>query len=91
MIYQRLSLCILLISLTSCMVGPNYHRPPTTVPLQFKEAKGPAFHIQPNKGWVVAQPKDHEDRGKWWTVFHDKQLNTLEAALTVYNQNIAID
>lgn len=65
--------------LTSCTVGPNYVRPSTPVPMQYKEA---------NKNWLIAQPNDAIDRGCWWEIFHDPELNALEAQLNISNQNI---
>ena len=40
--------------LAGCAVGPDYHRPDTSIPAAYKEA--PA-------GWKVAQPADRTDRG----------------------------
>ena len=39
-------------------------------------------------GWKVADPKDGILRGEWWKIFHDPQLNELEAQLNLNNQNI---
>ncbi|WP_126284968.1 efflux transporter outer membrane subunit [Burkholderia stagnalis] len=66
--------------LAGCAVGPDYHRPDTPMPAAFKEA--PA-------GWKVAQPADRADRGAWWTVYGDAQLNTLVDRLNASNQTIA--
>ncbi|MGU7769594.1 efflux transporter outer membrane subunit [Burkholderia sp. MR1-5-21] len=66
--------------LAGCAVGPDYHRPDTPMPAAFKEA--PA-------GWKVAQPADHADRGAWWTVYDDPQLNALIDKLNASNQTIA--
>ncbi|RQS63460.1 RND transporter [Burkholderia sp. Bp8963] len=66
--------------LAGCAVGPDYHRPDTPMPAAFKEA--PA-------GWKVAQPADRADRGAWWTVYSDAQLNTLVDKLNASNQTIA--
>jgi NodT family efflux transporter outer membrane factor (OMF) lipoprotein len=41
------------------------------------------------EAWKTAQPKDDANRGKWWLVFNDPQLNALEDQLNVSNQNIA--
>ena len=30
------------------------------------------------EGWKVAQPADRNDRGNWWTIYNDPQLNDLE-------------
>lgn len=73
---------ILILSLSflaSCTVGPNYVRPITPVPMQYKEA---------NKNWLIAQPNDAIDRGCWWEIFHDPKLNSLESELNISNQTI---
>ncbi|MBR8144098.1 efflux transporter outer membrane subunit [Burkholderia sp. AU19243] len=66
--------------LAGCAVGPDYHRPDTSIPAAFKEA--PA-------GWKVAQPADRADRGPWWTVYNDPQLDALIGKLNASNQTIA--
>jgi len=66
-------------ALSGCEVGPNYHRPPVTTPTQFKEAEG----------WTPAAPADAVDRGDWWSIFGDDQLNALEQKVAVSNQNLA--
>nr|WP_175802318.1 efflux transporter outer membrane subunit [Burkholderia anthina] len=66
--------------LAGCAVGPDYHRPDTSIPAAYKEA--PA-------GWKVAQPADRTDRGPWWTVYDDPQLDALIDKLNASNQTIA--
>ncbi|KWK94075.1 RND transporter [Burkholderia ubonensis] len=66
--------------LAGCAVGPDYHRPDTPMPAAFKEA--PA-------GWKVAQPADGADRGAWWRVYGDPQLDALIDKLNASNQTIA--
>ncbi|WP_175798664.1 efflux transporter outer membrane subunit [Burkholderia ambifaria] len=66
--------------LAGCAVGPDYHRPDTSIPAAFKEA--PA-------GWKVAQPADRADRGPWWAVYNDPQLDALIGKLNASNQTIA--
>ncbi|KVM08670.1 RND transporter [Burkholderia ubonensis] len=66
--------------LAGCAVGPDYHRPDTPMPAAFKEA--PA-------GWKVAQPADGADRGAWWRVYGDPQLDALIGKLNASNQTIA--
>ncbi len=66
------------LSLSACAVGPNYSRPPVTTPPAFKEAQG----------WTPAVPADGLDRGDWWTLFGDPQLNDLEEKVTVSNENV---
>ena len=66
--------------MTSCMVGPDYVRPPVATPLKFKEVK--------NTHWKIAKPNDACNRGDWWRIFNDKKLNALESQLNITNQNI---
>ncbi|MBS0295106.1 MAG: efflux transporter outer membrane subunit [Proteobacteria bacterium] len=66
-------------SLAGCAVGPNYHRPTAPVPATFKELEG----------WRPARPADAIDRGQWWTIFGDPDLDALEAKVVISNQNIA--
>jgi NodT family efflux transporter outer membrane factor (OMF) lipoprotein len=66
--------------LSGCAVGPNYQRPSAAVPASFKEAP---------EGWKVAQPSDQADRGTWWTIYNDPQLNALEDQLNAQNQTVA--
>ncbi|RQR48822.1 RND transporter [Burkholderia sp. Bp9140] len=66
--------------LAGCAVGPDYHRPDTSIPAAFKEAP---------PGWKVAQPADRTDRGPWWTVYDDPQLDALIGKLNTSNQTIA--
>lgn len=78
---KLLSLIILIIYLSGCVVGPNYSRPPAVTPTKFKEAP---------KGWKVAEPNDTFCRGEWWKIFNDPDLNALECRLNITNQNIAV-
>ncbi|MFM0741548.1 efflux transporter outer membrane subunit [Paraburkholderia xenovorans] len=66
--------------LAACAVGPDYQRPAAEVPASYKEAA---------PGWKVAQPADQHDRGDWWTIYQDPQLNALEDKLNSANQTIA--
>ncbi|CAE6743841.1 efflux transporter outer membrane subunit [Paraburkholderia domus] len=66
--------------LASCAVGPDYKRPAAEIPASYKEAA---------PGWKVAQPADQQDRGDWWTIYQDPQLNALEDKLNASNQTIA--
>ena len=65
-------------ALFGCKVGPNYVRPPVETPAAYKEAQS----------WKQAQPQDELPRGSWWEVFHDAQLNSLEAQVAISNQTI---
>ncbi len=70
---------MVLLLFSACTVGPDYVKPTTEVPAQYKEVKG----------WKVAQPSDSAIRGAWWEIYSDPQLNALEGQVNVSNQNIA--
>jgi NodT family efflux transporter outer membrane factor (OMF) lipoprotein len=74
-----------LATLGGCTVGPDYVRPPTVqTPAAYKEgasSSGP---------WKVATPSDTLERGQWWKVFGDPQLDALEAQVSVSNQNLKV-
>jgi NodT family efflux transporter outer membrane factor (OMF) lipoprotein len=73
--------------LAGCRVGPRYVRPQVQVPAAYKEANSSDPQVQ--AAWRKADPKDDANRGQWWEVFNDPQLNTLERKVDVSNQNIA--
>jgi NodT family efflux transporter outer membrane factor (OMF) lipoprotein len=76
--------------LSGCTVGPHYHRPDAaaTLPESYKELT-PADYPSTD-GWKVAQPaKDAVLKGKWWEIFNDSELNTLEEQVNVSNQSLA--
>ena len=70
-------------SLAACAVGPVYERPSLDAPSAWKEA--PAA-----EGWLPAAPADALDRGPWWQLFGDAELDALAQRVQVSNQNIAI-
>src|SRR6202050_2845757 len=72
-------LCLLAIFLLGgCTVGPNYVRPKAEVPADYKESND----------WKVAQPSAEAIKGKWWEVYKDPLLNTLEEKIDVSNQSL---
>ena len=73
---------IIMMLLAGCTVGPKYARPsvPTAPMDAFKEMDG----------WKTADPSDQLQRGAWWEIFGDEQLNALEAQLTISNQDLKV-
>ena len=70
----------LLVALAAgCTVGPNYVKPKADVPVAFAE-------IPPD--WKQAQPSDSVEKGKWWEIYQDHQLNDLEEQINVSNQSL---
>jgi NodT family efflux transporter outer membrane factor (OMF) lipoprotein len=74
--------------LVGCMVGPKYVKPTAPTAPGFKESPPESF--KEGDSWKSAQPSDQTIRGKWWELFGDPQLNTLEDQLTVSNQNLKV-
>jgi len=71
--------------LSGCNVGPKYVPPAMTAPPAFKESP---TQSKETDGWTVAQPQDATLRGKWWEIYNDPELNSLEEQLNIDNQNI---
>jgi NodT family efflux transporter outer membrane factor (OMF) lipoprotein len=61
-----------------CNFAPKYSVPPVTTPPAYKETEG----------WKTAEPADAVIKGKWWEMFKDPQLNSLEDQVSISNQNI---
>lgn len=76
---RLLSLLALSIALSACAVGPDYKRPEINTPAQFKQVAG----------WKAAVPSDALERGAWWELYGDAELNNLVGRLNVSNQNLA--
>src|ERR1700761_2204924 len=68
----------LALGLAGCAVGPDYHRPSAPTPPAFKEAAG----------WTPSHPVDAIDKGAWWSMFNDPDLNALEQRVAVSNQTV---
>ena len=73
--------------LQGCDVGPKYKRPTLQTPATFKEVT--PEDLKKMDGWKVAEPKDAALHGKWWEVFGDPELNSLEEQVSISNQNVA--
>src|ERR1700759_4994569 len=71
-------LCAFVIA--GCTVGPNYKKPDATVPQKWDVAEP----------WRESAPKDAFDKGEWWKVFNDDDLNTFETQAIAENQTIKV-
>jgi len=68
--------------LVGCTVGPKYVQP--TVP-----PPPPAFKETPSN-WSQANPQDQLPKGKWWEIYGEAQLNSLEESIAVSNHNLKV-
>jgi NodT family efflux transporter outer membrane factor (OMF) lipoprotein len=71
------------LALAGCKVGPNYKVPTMPAP--------PATYSEDgrNGDWTPATPADSADRGDWWAIYKDAELNKLELRCATANQDIA--
>ncbi|THD70979.1 efflux transporter outer membrane subunit [Phenylobacterium sp.] len=69
---------VLALVLGGCAVGPDYHRPSAPTSAAFKEAAG----------WTPSHPVDALDKGAWWSMFGDPELNGLEQRVATSNQTV---
>ncbi|WP_314914489.1 efflux transporter outer membrane subunit [Pseudomonas helleri] len=76
---RLLGLVLTGVLLSACAVGPDYQRPELAVPQQFNTVDG----------WTQANPSDALERGAWWELYADPQLNALVAKLNSNNQSVA--
>jgi NodT family efflux transporter outer membrane factor (OMF) lipoprotein len=76
-----LSSAILLLigTLTACSFAPVYKTPQSVaVPTAYKESAE----------WKTAEPLDNQNRGDWWAIFQDPQLDELEKKAGDANQDL---
>ncbi|MFZ1100540.1 MAG: efflux transporter outer membrane subunit, partial [Steroidobacteraceae bacterium] len=60
-------------------LAPRYRTPATAPPAPvYKELDG----------WELAAPADNAPRGPWWQMFHEDELDSLEARVSAANQNL---
>ena len=70
---------VLVLTMTGCVVGPEYHRPSVPTATVYKELAG----------WTQAAPSDAVDRGDWWALFNDPVLDALMQQVAISNNNVA--
>ena len=94
---QKLSFIVLCSLLAACAVGPDYKRPATAVDKpdavdqqdSANNSAANAYKEAQSSAWKIAEPNDHTQRGNWWEVFGDEQLNALQMQLIASNQDVA--
>lgn len=64
--------------LSGCVLGPDYQRPDSSVPLEFRHTPG----------WKVAQPAELSSAVAWWSLYQDATLTDLLKQLEASNQNL---
>ena len=77
---RRLAVLLCLASLSGCLVGPDYQRPPPASP--------PTPEFKETMGFRPAMPNDTVDRGPWWQIYGDPTLDGLAAQVDISNQTL---
>jgi NodT family efflux transporter outer membrane factor (OMF) lipoprotein len=75
-----------LLMTAACNVAPKYHVPATPAPPAFSEAVPESF--AETKDWKHTNPADAWNKGKWWEMFGDPTLNSIEEQVDVNNQSL---
>lgn len=77
--FRFLVLALAVTGLSACALGPDYQRPELEI----------SDHYRQVQGWKPAAPADTLERGAWWALYDDWELNALAERLNVSNQNLA--
>lgn len=77
---RPLAVIVMTLALGACTLGPDYQRPQLPDAHAFKQAEG----------WKSAAPADALQRGDWWKLYGDAELDALVSRLNVSNQNLAV-
>jgi NodT family efflux transporter outer membrane factor (OMF) lipoprotein len=77
-LHRALCVAASILVITSCAVGPNYHRPKFDTADNYKESSD----------WKPSEPNDILSRGPWWEMFKDDALNQLEVRIDISNENV---
>jgi NodT family efflux transporter outer membrane factor (OMF) lipoprotein len=83
-----LLLMLLIVALEGCTVGPKYVKPDVPTSATFKEETPTSF--KETEQWQPAHPGDQANRGNWWEIFGDPELNKLEEQIAGSNQNLKV-
>jgi len=75
---MRLSLLLTAFLLASCSIQAPVSHPETNLPADYKESGI----------WKHARPLAHVPRGEWWSIFHDRELDSLIRRVNVSNQSL---
>lgn len=77
---RPLAVIVMTLALGACTLGPDYQRPQLPAASAFKQADG----------WKSAAPADALQRGDWWQLYGDAELDALVSRLNVSSQNLAV-
>ncbi|WP_317925017.1 MULTISPECIES: efflux transporter outer membrane subunit [unclassified Cupriavidus] len=82
----RLAAMAAALVLAGCSLAPTYKVPETPSASTFKEAEAVAAE---SAQWKTATPAEGQQRGEWWKLFGDADLDRLIDAANAHNQELA--
>ena len=80
---------MLLTLLSGCTMGPDYVRPNAVAPTGSAEKDFKDKDFKERKGWKRISPADLADRGAWWKIYREPELDRLVSQVEVSNQTVA--
>jgi NodT family efflux transporter outer membrane factor (OMF) lipoprotein len=87
-ILSTIVVLILVLLLAGCTVGPKYIKPTVPTTATYREEVPAAF--KESEQWQPAHPADQANRGNWWEIFGDPELNKLEEQIASSNENLKV-
>lgn len=79
---RRFCPILIVVLLSGCTMGPEYQRPETNPPVEYRYAEGY------EEIWQQAMPTDDLPKGQWWQIYQDPVLNELQDKAAVNNRQL---
>lgn len=83
-----LSLLFATTVLAGCSLAPDFKMPDLQLPGNYKGLPAPVEESTDPAHWKAAQPMENTDRGTWWKIFADPQLDALEEEAAKANPSL---
>ena len=80
---------VLVALLSGCALGPDYVRPNAVASADSGGEGVRNKDFKERKGWKPMAPSDLADRGAWWTIYREPELDRLVAEVEISNQTVA--
>jgi multidrug efflux system outer membrane protein len=75
--------------ISSCDLAPDFKKPETSVPAEFKNIDTKDTSKVADGSWKKVELNESTNRGNWWKVFADEDLNKLQEKALANNQELA--
>lgn len=82
--FKHIKVFLVLFTLSGCSLAPDLKQPEFNIPESYKEQHGQAEV----DNWKLAEFSENSDRGEWWKIFGDSQLDELIEQANEANQSI---